>query len=114
MICLYLDESYAFDYLTILYIKSKTNPSLIDQVNQCEKLLKQQINNNELWQKIITSEEFKYLSRINQEVFWAVDAARYGSISAKEVDAKNMQRYHAKKALQEKFFPSDPLTEYKT
>ena len=43
------------------------------------------------------------------ETFDAVEKARYGSISAKEVDELNMKRYYSKVALQKKFFSSEIL-----
>lgn len=113
MINLSVDEAYAFDYLAILEIKKDLSPLAQQTWISCQEYLKQQLDSL-LWQSIIESPEYQYLIHINQEVFLAVDAARYGDISAKEVDDKNMQRYYAKKALQEKFFPSKTLTEYKT
>ena len=50
---------------------------------------------------------------INQKTFDAVEKARYGEISAKEVDSANMERYYAKVNLQNKFF-SNKVTEQKT
>lgn len=113
MINILVDEAYAFDYLAVLEIKKDLSQSAHKAWVMCKEYMMKQFDIL-IWESIILSKEYKNLIDINKEVFIAVDAARYGNISAKEVDTKNMQRYHAKKALQEKFFPSDPLTEYKT
>ena len=113
MLNLPVDPSYAFDYLSILYLKEEINPSIVSLRMHCEKCLESQIN-PQLWEQIISSEEFQSLIDTNREVFRAVELARYGDISAKEVDDKNMSRFYAKKRLQDKFFPNNPLTEWKT
>jgi len=51
---------------------------------------------------------------VNLTTFEAVEKARYGEISAKEVDDLNMKRYHCKITLQNKFFPSTKVTEFKS
>jgi len=50
---------------------------------------------------------------VNKKTFDAVELARYGNISAKEVDSANMERHYAKIALQKRFFLTN-LTEQKT
>ena len=50
---------------------------------------------------------------VNKKTFDAVELARYGSITAKEVDNANMERHHAKVVLQKRFFLTN-LTEQKT
>jgi hypothetical protein len=50
---------------------------------------------------------------INQKTFDAVEKARYGEITAKEVDSVNMERYYAKVDLQNKYF-LNKVTEQKT
>ena len=50
----------------------------------------------------------------NNKTFDAVEKARYGGdITAKEVDDCNMERYHAKVALQKEFFNGE-IVERKT
>jgi hypothetical protein len=49
----------------------------------------------------------------NQITFDAVEKARYGEITAKEVDQANMLRYQKKCELQKKFFNSN-MKEVKT
>ena len=113
MLNILVDEAYAFDYLAILEIKKDLSQSAYKSWIMCKEHISKQLDIT-TWESIILSKEYRNLIDINKEVFVAVDAARYGNISAKEVDTKNMQRYYAKKALQEKFFPSGPLTEHKT
>lgn len=113
MLNLPVDPSYAFDYLAILYIKEEINSSLITLRMHCEECLKSQLD-PKLWEQILFSKEFQNLIDVNREVFRVVELARYGNISAKEVDNKNMSRYYAKKILQDKFFPNNPTTEWKT
>ena len=51
---------------------------------------------------------------VNQKTFTAVNKARYGKITAKEVDNCNLERYNAKQKLRNKFFPKSNKTEFKT
>lgn len=113
MLNLPVDPSYAFDYLSILYLKEEINPSLVSFRIHCEECLKAQLD-SKLWQEIMISQEFKNLMNANREVFAIVELARYGQTSAKEVDNKNMLRFYAKQNLQNKFFPNTSLTEWKT
>lgn len=52
--------------------------------------------------------------KVNQKTFDAVDKARYGKITAKEVDDCNMERYNAKQRFRNKFFPESNALEFKT
>ena len=113
MINLLVDEAYAFDYLSILYLKKDISDHCLNMWIQCNNNIKKQIDNN-LWNEIINSSEYLGLIAINKDVFDAVEKARYGSISAKEVDDKNMQRYHQKIKLQNRFFTDSQLGESKT
>jgi hypothetical protein len=114
MITLLVDEAYAFDYMAILEIKAKQmgSQNQSERLSECQNHIKQQIS-LELWEAIISSTEYKDLVTINEKVFWAVEQARYGSISAKEVDSANMERFFCKQRLQNKFFVSS-TTETKT
>lgn len=104
MITILVDEAYAFDYLSILVVKKS------DLYNTIYEHLSSQIKSFDL---ILDSEEYKNMIKANQLVFDCVDRARYGSISAKELDDANMQRHYAKQQLQLKFF-NNSLTELKT
>lgn len=116
MINLQVDEGYAFDYLSILFVKKNKNTETnnIKSWQNCFEYLKHQINNTELWNKIIESEEMKQIIDANEKTFEAVEKARYGEISAKQVDDCNMERYNAKVRLQNKFFPNSLIIEKKS
>lgn len=105
MITLLVDEAYAFDYLAILIVKKSFIQATIS--NHISNQLPDKFN------KIITSQEFANMVAANQLVFDCVERARYGEISAKELDDANMQRHYAKIKLQETFFKTN-LTENKT
>lgn len=106
MLNITVDEAYAFDYLAIQIVKNSEMQYLISS-NLQEQLPET------LYNDIINSDEFKGMIKANQLVFDCVERARYGSISAKELDTANMQRHYAKIQLQTKFFNKD-LTEKKT
>lgn len=115
MISILVDEGYAYDYLAILAVKAKkinTNKTL-DAKNQCNEFLMNQVGEDKHLD-ILKSKAFTDLFNVNSETFDAVEKARYGEISAKEVDDLNMKRYHCKVALQNKFFPNIQTTEFKS
>jgi len=115
MINILVDEAYAFDYLTILYIKSEKNNFLgqpFDNWKRCYDYLKIQINNDNLWNDIIYSQEFKNMELANLNTFNAVDKAKTNEVTAQYVDFCNYQRHLAKEKFQNKFFPQK-LTETK-
>ena len=113
MINLLVDEAYSFDYLAILFIKKNINNNCLDTWIKCSNHIKSQIG-EDMWNKVVESKEYSDLIEINQQVFDAVERARYGSISAKEVDYKNMQRYYQKIKLQNAFFANSQVKETKT
>lgn len=106
MINLPVDEAYAFDYLTILKIKSDVNsqnPALSDAYEHCLTALRDQLGQSV--ETILSSPEYHQLLQSNRLTFDAVDRARNGdSITAKEVDDCNMERFRCKMALQQRFF----------
>jgi hypothetical protein len=112
MINLYVDEGYAFDFLSILQIKKNKSIQSMKNWQDCFDHLKSQLP-NDLFNSIIYSQEYSCMIEINQKTFDAVEKARYGEITAKEVDNANMERYHVKNKLQNKFFNNKP-TEEKT
>ena len=109
MINLPVDEAYAFDYLTILKIKSDVNPqnpALSDAYEGCLSALRAQLGASV--EEILASPEYHQLLQSNRLTFDAVDRARNGdSITAKEVDDCNMERFRCKMALQQRFFKGD-------
>ena len=114
MININVDEGYAFDYLSILEIKSINigTDEAIDTFQKCKDFLCSQIS-SDIFNKIYNSSEYNECKSANQLTFQAVERARYGDITAKEVDECNMKRYQAKVNLQKKFFNSD-IVEVKT
>lgn len=113
MIDLLVDEGYAFDYLAILEVKKNNNPEQSEVWMSCSAYLSSQFP-QETWRNLISSKEYSKMVEVNQKTFNAVDKARYGEITAKEVDICNMQRFEAKQAFRNKFFPKSNQSEFKT
>lgn len=115
MINIEVDEAYAFDFLSILYIKSGKNNfsgQPFDNWKRCYDYLKNQINNNQLWNKIMSSQEYKNIEALNLKTFDAVEKAKSNEVTAQYVDKCNYERYVAKREFQNKFFPNQ-ITENK-
>lgn len=110
MINLKVDEAYAFDYFTILFLKKHLSESCLQNWESCYNELSSQISN---FNEILDSKEYQNLLEANKITFDAVNRARYGQISAKEVDEANMLRHKRKQELQKKFFYNN-INEYKT
>jgi small nuclear ribonucleoprotein (snRNP)-like protein len=115
MLSIKVDEGYAYDYLSILYIKNlKFNTEFSNQCySDCLYFIELQIG-KELNSSIMSSEQYMNLVDANLKTFDAVEMARYGSISAKEVDNLNMLRFKYKTELQNKFFPNTKIAEFKS
>lgn len=113
MINLLVDEAFAFDYLAILAVKIANGICDIEDLDDCMENLMDQLGIFEV-SEILCSQEYIDLSEANAKTFRAVEKARYGEITAKEVDDCNMERYNAKKALQEKFFSKSSQVEKKS
>jgi hypothetical protein len=114
MIYLKVNEAYAFDFLAILQIKFEIDPTNnSENYNDCSLEIKKQIGNDREFDNIISSQEYKNLYLINKKTFEAVDLAKEEKVSAKYVDECNYERFLAKKALQDKFFPEDNYKENK-
>lgn len=112
MINLLVDEAYAFDYLAILEVKKEFDNDNEKAWKECREYLKIQLQDQ--FEKIINSQEYFNLLICNRLTFLAVEKARYGTITAKEVDDCNMQRYHKKKEFQTKFFSKTKIVDKKT
>lgn len=113
MLNIKVDEGYAYDFLSILDLKRNKNlKNSKENFDLCNNFLKDQVG-DKLHTEILNSIEYKNLLKANQDTFDAVEMARYGSISAKEVDNLNMKRYYLKVDLQNKFF-SGKIMEQKT
>ena len=110
MIHLKVDEAYAFDYLSILYLKKDKSKECFQAWKDCYRHLTFQVPH---FLTIIVSDEYQNLLEANKITFDAVEKARYGNITAKEVDEANLLRHKRKMELQNKFF-NQKLMEYKT
>ena len=115
MIKLKVDEGYAMDYLAILEIKAKKkiNESCEKAYSDCLENVSEEIGGAKI-SEILNSPEYKNLKEANEKTFDAVELARYGETTAKNVDDCNMKRFLCKKALIEKFFPKSTQVESKS
>jgi hypothetical protein len=104
MINLPVDESYAFDYLSILEIKSDKNRDKRNY-NLCKETIISQIGLYEFLE-IEASQEYKELKEVNLNTFNLVDAVKNNPCLGAEVDKSNYERFVKKQALQKKFFNS--------
>ena len=104
MINLLVDESYAFDYLSILEIKADKNGDK-KNYNLCKEHIISQISLYEFLE-ITSSQEYKDLLEANSNTFNLVDAVKSNPCLGTEVDKSNYERFLKKQALQKKFFGS--------
>lgn len=102
MINLNVDEAYAFDFLTILYLKKEKNKEYLKTWKECSAYIKKQMP--KIFNKIIKSKEYQNLLEANSKTFAAVDKAKNDLVKASYVDQCNYERYLAKRDLQNKFF----------
>lgn len=114
MICLTVDEGYAYDFLSIAAVKANRVPSHQNSVNlsrTAQDLISQlgEAKHDE----IIASPEYSRLQRVNDELFTLVDLAKTDAVKASDVDREVYNRWLAKKALQERFFPNARFSEQK-
>lgn len=108
MIKIPVDEGYAYDYLAILEVKLVRMNKGKEYYSIFYDELSFQVG-KEKHQTIIQSQEYNNCVTVNLKCFDIVEAARYGTVSSKEVDDVNMERYNAKVALQKKFFDSEVI-----
>lgn len=102
MINLLVDEAYAFDFLSIFYIKRNNNTQTKRSWLECKNYLAAQLPDK--FNQILRSKEYKDLLLANKKTFQAVDRAKKDLVKASFVDQCNYERYLAKQALQNKFF----------
>jgi len=107
MISLIVDESYAYDYLSILRVKvlKKDSEETISNFMDCSYIIKMQVG-PKLHSEILDSIEYKNLLEANKETFEAVDKAKGDKVKASLIDNLNYKRYLCKQDLQKKFFQS--------
>ena len=108
MISLIVDESYAYDYLSILRVKAlkKDSEETISNFMDCSYIIKMQVG-PKLHSEILDSIEYKNLLEANKETFEAVDKAKGDKVKASLIDNLNYKRYLCKQDLQKKFFQSE-------
>lgn len=104
MINLLVDEGYAFDYLSVLEIKSNKNGDKM-AYNHCKENITSQVGLYEFLE-IESSQEYKELLEANLNTFNLVDAVKSHPCLGTEVDKSNYERFLKKQALQKKFFNS--------
>jgi hypothetical protein len=107
MINLLVDEGYAFDYLSILEIKSMKNGNK-EFYNSCKENIIYQIGLYNFLE-IESSHEYKNLRQANLNTFDLVDAVKINPCLGKDVDASNYERFLKKIELQKKFFSSNQV-----
>jgi len=110
MIDIPFDEAGAFDLLSIAQIKRQYG--LDAPYKQLILAIKLGIG-TELALQIIASPEYDALFAANQYMWLIQEQSMRDECKASDVDKQNQARYHAKQALQKRFF-STPLTEQKT
>lgn len=111
-----IDYGNAFDMLVILNVKlAKTNGRIktknIENFELLAAEIKSQIGEY-LFNKIISSDEYKELYQVNLDIFNSIDLAKSDTGLAKKTDVLNYDRFLKKKELQAKFF-EDEMTEMK-
>lgn len=114
---LYLDWAEIIDYICILEVKAKKNPTPAntDKRNKNIDFAKFQLDNSgvNIWE-ILGSNEYQQLYDANKSIFEVIDQIRDGDrIDASIPDNLNIDRYKAKQKIQNKFFGSE-LAEFKT
>ncbi len=109
MINLLVSEAEALDFLSILTVKAKkdpTNPKNQTNYSNCHNYLWCQIGTKML--DIGQSKEYKKLCKVNEEIFNLIDKLRKrGETVGDKIDTKNLLRFEHKKALQLKFFGNE-------
>lgn len=112
------DTAYVYDMCAIAAIKRYYNPEDIKARNGHLFL------NNSLMEQhgvedhvdILSSSEYGRLYKVNEEMYVRINEMKLREATgedAKYIDDRVYQRFLAKKALQERFFPANPLTETK-
>jgi len=115
MIPIPLQEAECFDRHSILFIKKSKSLDNYGQVTKELNELEQQISLSIGYDKakrIVESDQYKELLRINSKLYNYVNYAKKDTILASEIDRENYNRHLAKRALQKEFF-NDELTEVK-
>ena len=112
MLNLMVDEGYAYDFLSILHIK--TIKKICDQslFEKYSHNLESQVGHN-LHKSILESNEYSKCIQINENIFNMVDLAKSDKVTSSIVYNLNYDRYLAKLELQKIWFPLNEITERK-
>lgn len=123
MIALILSEAYAYDMLSIAYIKSVRtmegrSTGATPEWHEYERmstLIDVQVGRDKHYM-VACSFEYKDLLRVNEEMYDRINLMKTRPATGEDamyIDDRVHQRYLAKKALQARWFPDSPLTETK-
>lgn len=118
MIKISIDESSAFDILSIYQLKSiyseteEKRQQNLQNIKELSDELIEQIGELK-FNEVIESEEYIKLYIANMDTFEMVDKAKTDEVPASAVDYANHQRYLCKSEIQKRFFNTN-LSETKT
>jgi hypothetical protein len=114
MIQVTVDVGYAYDMHSIALVKCHKVPSARSEINwgRIDLDILNQLG-RDLHSTILDSPEYKRLYEVNLFLYQLVDLAKTDAVKASEVDQGVYERWLAKKALQEKFFPATRYQEQK-
>lgn len=121
MIKIEVDEAYAYDVLSILYVKAEKQydydairKDVYAPFFKMNGYIEEQLNNVHF--QVMASKQFANLVAVNKSIFeFLEDIKKREPLreDAIKIDGLNYQRYLCKQELQEKFFPKQKLTEQK-
>lgn len=101
-----VDYGYYFDFISIL--ANKYDRFFDDEVKnyyiECIDNLKKYIGEDK-YNEVTRSNEYIHLYEVNSRLYDMVDLAKENKVKAKDVDDMVYERFLAKKAVQDKFFP---------
>lgn len=112
MIRISLTEAFVYDILAITEVKTKKGVCTFRDYHQQSKEISEEVG-KKLHEDILRSDEYRKLYEANELTFEAVDKAKVDEVKASVVHNLNNERFLAKKALQQKFFPTAEFTEKK-
>jgi hypothetical protein len=105
---------YLFDFISIYDVKLKKKPSKLAH-NNYEEAKKDAISQlgATVFHQIILSSEYVNLFLINERLFDLVELAKDDLVRASDVDRMVIERWNAKKKLQDRFSPDSKMNEEK-
>lgn len=106
MIELTVDEAYAFDFLSILKVKSNRRREAMPAYEDCRINLMRQLGERKFIE-VECSTDYLNLIQANSTLFDAIDLVKLNKATANDLDELNYKRFLLKKALQKKFFENE-------